>query len=204
MLAKTVSLADFAWEDLLILQYHFEYAASRLKDEAAGQRHQPDSGQSITFHQLAGILNDYHHFIHLSQAVAQAVNGNRTLDLIDWLKRNSGQTLLEFLYRELKRSRQAATYIGCLPFDLATKADVVYALELESRLFERLIGEIARMTATAAEVTPLWPSPGEARLPLLYISLPKPLIHSETTFNSPFRRPTAEGDFYLKTISSSK
>jgi hypothetical protein len=189
-----VPLFDFTWSELAILTRHLQYAAGQLEQELTalrlrrGQRHflpQPDRTGSVTLQHWAGLLRDQKYFAALAQAVEQTATCHPPLlflpdgeppaiDLTPLITGDS-RPLATFIERELRRAQLAVDYVHAQPFDGALRYDLLYALDIEIRLFTAVLGQMQSIRPSAP--APL-PEPGE-HVPLMFVSLPQPLVQAK-------------------------
>jgi hypothetical protein len=178
-----LNLKDFAWADMLILEGHLQYAASRLEMELEDRRNSREYfpgpspwrlSKPATFLQLAAILRDWEFFDYLARSVEEAVTEERSIIDLSMLPLTSARSFREFLKCEHHRSRLAERYVACQPFDPATKEEWRYALTLEMHFYTRLLEKLNQLIQ--ALNPPCGSVLAEPRLPLLFVSLPKTRI----------------------------
>jgi hypothetical protein len=178
-----LNLKDLPWADILILEGHLQYAASRLEMELEDWRNSREYfpgpstrrfSKPTTLLQLAAILRDWEFFEFLARAVEEAVTEERSIINLSMLPLTSTRSFREFIEREYHRSRLAEGYVACQPFDPATQEEWCHALTLEMHFYSRLLEKLNRL------IEILNPPGGsisaEPRLPLLFVSLPKTRI----------------------------
>jgi hypothetical protein len=184
---SNISLTDFSREELLILECHLRYAASRLEQEMGLRRkneshlfYSPNGSKknkcaaAITMKQLAGIVRDNRYFTHLARAAAEAAaSAQPVVDLSNLITGNP-QFLQIFLDWELHRSQLAIAYVQNQAFHPSTKQDLIRALEIEVKFFDLLLSELGRPEREPDYSG--WSTPDEPKLPLLFISLPRSLV----------------------------
>ncbi len=190
MFPEHLTLTGFTWPELLILTHHLQYAAARLEQELLRlRRGQPhffpahSGSRAVTLAQWAGLKRDFRYFSGLARAVETVLDAAGgllflpdgcppALDLSGLLARDR-TPFLRFLERERHRTRLAAAYVQAQPFDVQVRQDLLHALDIELRFFNRLLDRLGPVTPPV----PAGPSPGEAeRVTLLFVSLPKPLV----------------------------
>jgi hypothetical protein len=189
----TVPLFDFTWSELAILTRHLQYAAGQLEQELAALRQrrdrrrlfpQPNRTGSITLQHWAGLLRDQKYFASLAQAVEQTATCHPPLlflpdgepPAIDLTPLVTGDSrlLVTFLERELRRAQLAVDYVHAQPFDVSLRYDLLHALDIEIRFFTAVLEQLNSITPPA-----IGPFPEvDDRVPLLFVSLPKPLVHA--------------------------
>jgi hypothetical protein len=181
-------LTNFSLEELLILECHLRYAASRLEQEMGLRRksesylfYSPNGSRknkcaaAITMKQLASIVRDNRYFTYLARAVAEAAaSAQPVVDLSNLITGNP-QFLQMFLHSELYQSQLAIAYIQNQAFHPSTRQDLIRALEIEIKFFELLLSELDRQEREPGNSG--WSTPpDEPKLPLLFVSLPKSLV----------------------------
>jgi hypothetical protein len=190
-----VSLVGFTGPELLTLAHHLQFAACRCHQELTTLRRTWPFGLSLrtkpgpprrrwgqpalTFQHWAGLGRNYQYFASLAQAVERVVDGQATaiylpdgvppvMELPGWLSTES-QPFLAFLGRERRRAQLAVTYIQAQPFDPLTKQDLLDALDIEIRFFSHLLKGVGEPVASGRR-------PAAESVPLLFVSLPQPLL----------------------------
>lgn len=175
-----LNLKNFAWADMLILEGHLQYAASRLEMELEDRRNSREYfpgpspwrlSKPATLLQLAAILRDWEFFDYLARSVEEAVTEERSIIDLSMLPLTSARSFREFLKREHHRSRLAEGYVACQPFDPTTKEEWRHALTLEMHFYTRLLEKLNQLIQ--ALNPPCGSVLAEPRLPLLFVSLPK-------------------------------
>jgi hypothetical protein len=135
----------------------------------------------LTLAQWAGLKRDYRYFSGLARAVETGLDAAGgvlflpdgrppVIELVGLLARDR-TPFLRFLERERQRTQLAAAYVKVQPFEAQVKQDLLHALDIELRFFNRLLNQLGPNIPPADHLS------GEAEwVPLLFVSLPKPLV----------------------------
>jgi hypothetical protein len=205
MQAISIDLTGFSWPELMLLVHHLQYAGNRLQQEMDLLRHtqhrrflkkraevQP---QNLLLSHWAGLIRDRRYFTFLARAVETAINDRAGLFLfpdgapppldLAGLRIRDNRPFREFLKREQRRAHLAMAYLQRETFDQQLTQDLLLALDVESRFFSRLLARLELLCPPT-----LTPSrPDEDRIPLLFVSLPRPLMRSgRPAFQQPASR----------------
>lgn len=171
LLSFQVTLLGFSQVELVTLADHLTYAANRLQIEIEGL-HPQLKNKRITFRQIARLLRWRTYFATLAQAVGVAGHGQPVITLSRRWVGPGRPHFLEFLRGERYRAEAAAYSITANNLHDWVKQDLVRALDIEARFYGCLLDQL-----TTPQQWPIPQPDGAETVALLFVSLPKALIH---------------------------